>query len=375
MPAVRLYLRPLGVIAGEPARHAIAAGFGLPLGGHEAFTACALCCRAQDTIDQDILPVAALRPWAAERGPAFAQALDRRLAGLARPAPVPGLSDSPLIMGVVNVTPDSFSEGGRFFDPGAAIAHGELLHAEGADILDVGGESTRPGAAVVALGEETRRVAPVVRGLADRGLWVSIDTRKAGVMRAALDAGAAMINDVSALRHDPESLTVAGAAGCPVILMHSKGEPATMQDRPSYDRVALDVFDHLEQRIRVWEEAGFDRTRLLLDPGIGFGKTLAHNLEILHHLDLYRSLGLPLVLGASRKAFIGRIGGRIGGDLPTSARLPGSIAAALFGQSKGVSMLRVHDVGATRQALRLWQAMADERGDWLQQETHFRYDT
>ena len=368
-PASKLYLRPLAVLSGEPARQALGSGFGLPLGSAEAFLACELSRRESGALEQTVLPAAELRAWAAARGSAFEQALERQLARLANPAPMPRLSScpgkaatGPSIMGVINVTPDSFSDGGRFLDPGAAIAHGERLHDEGADILDVGGESTRPGAAPVPAEEEIRRVVPVVRALAGAGRPVSIDTRKTVVMRAALDAGAAMINDISALRHDPDSLAIAGASGAPVILMHSRGEPATMQHRPHYERVSLDIFDHLEQRIQLWESAGFARSRLLLDPGIGFGKTLDHNLEILQRLDLYRSLGLPLVLGVSRKSFVARICG----DLQETERLPGSLAAALFGLAHGISLLRVHDVGATRQAVRLWQAITDASVDCLQ---------
>jgi dihydropteroate synthase len=173
---------------------------------------------------------------------------------------------------VVNVTPDSFSDGGEFVEPGAAIAHGLRLSADGADIVDVGGESTRPGAAAVAADEELRRVIPVVEALAGAGVLVSIDTRKAAVMRAAVAAGAGMINDISALRHDPESLAAAGGSGVPVVLMHSQGEPATMQVQPTYDMAPLDVFDHLAARVQAWTDAGYERSRLLIDPGIGFGK-------------------------------------------------------------------------------------------------------
>jgi dihydropteroate synthase len=369
VPATKLYLRPLAVLSGEPARQALGAGFGLPLGSAEAFLAGELSWREDGALEEKVLPAADLRAWAGASGPVFEQALERRLARLANPAPMPDLflragkpATAPSIMGVINVTPDSFSDGGRFLDPGAAITHGERLHDEGADVLDVGGESTRPGAAPVSAEEEIRRVVPVVRALAGAGRAVSIDTRKAAVMRAALDAGATIINDISALRHDPDSLAVAGAGGCPVILMHSRGEPATMQDQPHYERASLDIFDHFEQRIQVWEEAGFARSRLLLDPGVGFGKTLAHNLEVLHRLDLYRSLGLPLMLGVSRKSFIARICG----DLTPTERLPGSLAAALLGLAKGVSVLRVHDVAATRQAARLWQAIAGASEDCLQ---------
>jgi dihydropteroate synthase len=257
-------------------------------------------------------------------------------------------------MGVVNVTPDSFSDGGRFLEPAFAIAHGHRLHAEGADIVDVGGESTRPGAAPVPAAEEMRRVLPVIEALAASGILVSIDSRNAAVMRAALAAGARMINDVSALGHDPATLEVAGASDCPVVLMHSQGEPATMQRQPTYACAALDVFDHLEQRMLAWTARGFDRDRLLIDPGIGFGKTVAHNVEILSRLGLYLGLGAPILLGVSRKSFLARLAG----DAPPSERLPGSLAAALAGVMQGIAVVRVHDVAATRQCLQIWQALS-----------------
>jgi dihydropteroate synthase len=256
-------------------------------------------------------------------------------------------------MGVVNVTPDSFSDGGEFLDPAAAIAHGLRLHAEGADIVDVGGESTRPGAAAVPADEEIRRVVPVIEALAGAGVLVSIDTRTAAVMRAGIAAGARMINDISALRHDPEALATAGASGLPVVLMHSQGEPATMQVAPTYELAPLDVFDHLAARVQAWTDAGHDRAHLVIDPGIGFGKTLEHNLQILSQLGLYLGLGLPVLLGVSRKSFIGRLAG---GAAPAD-RLPGSLAAALRGAAAGIALLRVHDVAATQQALAVWRAL------------------
>jgi len=352
----RVYLRPLGLLHGEAAGRAVADGWALPLGGHEAaFTAGEVWLRSSDGIERASLPVGEFRPWARRAGGELAVALERRLRHLTlpagRPAGLPGRG--PWIMGVVNVTPDSFSDGGRFLDPALAIAEGRRQLAEGADIVDVGGESTRPGAPAVTAGEEIRRVVPVVEALAQDGILVSIDSRKASVMKAAIAAGAGMINDISALRHDVDSLRVAGASGLPVVLMHSQGEPATMQRQPTYACAALDVFDHLEERIEAWVAAGFDRDRLLIDPGIGFGKTVAHNVEILSRLGLYLGLGRPLLLGVSRKSFIARLGG----DSPVSERLPGSLAAALAGLAEGVAVLRVHDVAATTQALRIWQAL------------------
>jgi dihydropteroate synthase len=345
------------VLRGEAADEARAGGWALPLGdGRAAFTACEIWRRSGDGIERASLPVGELEAWARQAGEALAAALEQRLGLLNEPAALPaGLPErGPLIMGVVNVTPDSFSDGGRFLDPARATAEGHAQHAAGADIVDVGGESTRPGAADVSAEEEIRRVVPVIEGLARSGILVSIDTRKASVMQAAIAAGAGMINDVSALRHDPDGLQVAGASGLPVVLMHSQGEPATMQRDPSYACALLDVFDHLEQRIEAWIEAGFERRRLLIDPGIGFGKTLAHNLAILRGLGLYLGLGSPLLLGVSRKSFIARLAGD-GSD--AAGRLPGSLAAALAGLAQGVAVLRVHDVAATRQALRIWQAL------------------
>jgi dihydropteroate synthase len=352
-----IYLRPLGVLRGEAARDAVEAGFALPLGDPDGgFTAAEIWQRAAGRVERCTLPVAELASWARRRGQAVEAALSRRLAAATQPCSWPrSLPDRrPLIMGVVNVTPDSFSDGGRFLEPALAIAHGHRLHAEGADIVDVGGESTRPGAAPVPAAEEMRRVLPVIEALAASGIVVSIDSRNAAVMRAAIAAGARMINDVSALSHDPASLEVAGGSDCPVVLMHSQGEPPTMQRQPTYACAPLDVFDHLEQRILAWVARGFERDRLLIDPGIGFGKTLAHNVEILSRLGLFLGLGVPILLGVSRKSFLARLAE----DAPPSERLPGSLAAALAGVMQGIAVVRVHDVAATRQCVRIWQALS-----------------
>lgn len=262
--------------------------------------------------------------------------------------------DRPRIMGILNVTPDSFSDGGRFLDPGAAQAQARAM-AEAADVLDIGGESTRPGAAEVAVAEEVARTAPVIAALREGGLTlpISVDTRKARVARAALAAGAGIVNDVAAMGFDPEMASVVAETGAPVILMHSIGTPATMQDDPRYEDVLLDVYDFLKARIAVAEAAGIARARIMVDPGIGFGKTAAHNLALIRGLGLFHDLGVPVLLGASRKRFIGAIGGE---DVALR-RMPGSVAVALAGVAQGAQMLRVHDVAETRQALRLWQAV------------------
>jgi len=271
-----------------------------------------------------------------------------------RPA-LAGLSlDRPRLMGIVNVTPDSFSDGGTFASAKEAVDHALRLEAEGAEILDIGGESTRPGAEPVSIEEELRRVLPVIEGLAGRTkALISIDTRKAEVMRRALAAGAQIINDVAALTYEPACIEIAAASHVPIILMHEQGDPRTMQAAPRYDNCLLDVYDWLEARIAACEAAGIASARLVADPGIGFGKTLTHNLELLAGLTLLHGLGVPLLLGASRKSFIGMLSG----VKAASARMPGSIAAALQGAAQGVQILRVHDVAETRQALTVWEAM------------------
>lgn len=262
--------------------------------------------------------------------------------------------DRPRIMGILNVTPDSFSDGGQFLRPEAAVMAARRM-AAGAEIIDIGGESTRPGAAEVAADEEIARTAPVIAALRAGGLdgAISIDTRKALVARAAFQAGASLLNDVTALRFDPDMAAVAAGQGAPVILMHSIETPATMQDDPQYDDVVLDVYDALADRLTVAMAAGIPRALLAVDPGIGFGKTLEHNLALLARLSVFHDLGVPVLLGASRKRFIGEVLSE--GD--ATKRMPGSLAVALAGVAQGMQMIRVHDVAETRQALSLWQAV------------------
>ncbi len=247
-------------------------------------------------------------------------------------------------MGVVNVTPDSFSDGGLYLDPERAIEHGKELAREGAEILDVGGESTRPGAEVVSVEEELRRVEPVVEGLA--GAAVSIDTSKSAVAEAALDAGAEIVNDVTALRGDPEIAALCAERGAGLILMHMQGSPRTMQENPVYDDVVDDVKAFLAERIEVAVSAGVDLGRIWLDPGIGFGKALEHNMELLARLGELRDLGRPLVVGTSRKSFIGKLDGS-----PASERLGGTIASSVLAAAEGADVVRVHDVSEARQAM------------------------
>ena len=265
--------------------------------------------------------------------------------------------DQPSVMAILNVTPDSFSDGGRHVgDPEAAAAAGVAMAAQGAAIVDVGGESTRPGAATVWEGDEAARVVPVIERLARAGVAVSADTRKAAVMTAAVAAGAGLVNDVSALTYDPEAMAAIAAAGCPVVLMHHQGSPQDMQTNPTYGDVLIEVHDWLEARIAATEAAGIARERILIDPGIGFGKTIAHNLALLNGLALFHGLGCPIVLGASRK----RIIGALDNEAPVERRLGGSIALALKGVEQGVQVLRVHDVPETVQALKVWRGTRDE---------------
>lgn len=275
---------------------------------------------------------------------------------LSRPRPaLCGLSlDRPRIMGIVNLTPDSFSDGGRLSDPAAAVAAARAMAAD-ADILDIGGESTRPGAEPVPVDEEIARTAPVIRAIRDAGVTtpISIDTRNAACARAALAAGADMVNDVSALTHDPDMAHLVAEARVPVCLMHAQGDPRIMQDAPRYADVVAEVVDWLEARVAVAEGAGIARAQMVIDPGIGFGKTLEHNLTLLRWLSVFHDLGLALLLGASRKRFIGALTG----VEVAAERLGGSVAVALHGAGQGAHVLRVHDVAQTRQALALWQAL------------------
>jgi dihydropteroate synthase len=264
--------------------------------------------------------------------------------------------DQPQVMGIVNVTPDSFSDGGRFADAAGAAEAGAEMAAAGAAIVDVGGESTRPGAKAVWEGDEIERVVPVVRQLGAGGAAVSVDTRKADVMAAAIEAGARMVNDVSALNHDGRSAGIIAASSVPVVLMHHKGAPETMQDDPRYEDVLVEVYVWLEERIGAAEQAGIARERILIDPGFGFGKNVAHNLELMNGLALFHSLGCPLVVGASRKRTIGALSG----EAPADRRLGGSIALALKAAEQGVQLVRVHDVPETVQALRVWRGLRDQ---------------
>ena len=292
-------------------------------------------------IDAADCPVAVLRRLTAPR-PDFA-----------------GLSlDRPRLMGILNVTPDSFSDGGRFATIEAAAKQGRQI-AKLAEIVDIGGESTRPGAQEVPVADEIARTVPVIEALRAGGMPgpISIDTRKAMVAAAALRAGATLVNDVSGLEFDPAMAPLIAREGVPLVLMHAKGLPATMQENPQYADVVLDIYDDLAQRLAMAEAAGIDRSLIAIDPGIGFGKSADHNLALIRDLSLLHGLGCPILLGASRKRFIGSIGRAEA----ATARMPGSVAVALAGLAQGAQILRVHDAAETRQALRLWQALNTDR--------------
>ncbi len=352
-PAVRLYLQPLVL---PPGCTDIADS--LPLaGGPLSFAAGIVHARADDAAGRRFpLGLDEIRALAAERRRRGDSRLDELLAAASAPRrAVAGIAfDRPRLMGVLNVTPDSFSDGGAYLGVEAAVAHGRALIAAGADIVDIGGESTRPGAAPVQAATEIERVIGPIRGLVDAGRPLSIDTRHAAVMAAAVAAGCALVNDVSALADDPASLATVARLGVPVVLMHKRGEPATMQQAPVYADVLLDVYDHLAGRIAACAAAGIPRARLILDPGIGFGKTLAHNLALLAGLSIFHGLGCPLLVGVSRKSFLVRLGA----PADAKARLPGSLAAGLAALGQGAQVLRVHDVAETAQAVSVWSALA-----------------
>ena len=264
--------------------------------------------------------------------------------------------DQPQVMGIVNATPDSFSDGGQFAGAAEAADAGARMAGQGAAIIDVGGESTRPGARSIWEGDEIERIVPVIRQLTGGGAAVSADTRKADVMTAAVEAGARMINDVSALTYDARSAEIAASLNVPVVLMHHKGAPEVMQDQPSYEDVLIEVYLWLEERIKAALEAGVERRNIFIDPGFGFGKNISHNLSLMNGLALFHSLGCPMVIGASRKRTIGALSG----EAATDQRLGGSIAFALKAVEQGVHIVRVHDVFETVQALRVWRGLRDQ---------------
>jgi dihydropteroate synthase len=348
-----LYLRPLSLIYGSDARQAVEARRGGALGGSDfiAFTQAELIERKVGGISRRVVSYEEARGHGAPL-----DLIEQRRADFA------GLAvGRPKLMGIINVTPDSFSDGGLLAGPDEALAHGLMLAKEGADILDIGGESTRPGSDAVSVALESERILTVINALASEGHCVSVDTRKAAVMTAAVEAGARIINDVSALTYDPASSATVAKLKRPVILMHAKGDPKTMQDSPVYDDVTLDVFDMLAERIAQCEAAGIPRNLIAVDPGIGFGKTFRHNLTLLSQLAIFHGLGVVLLVGLSRKAFTGALTG----EKRAFDRVSGSVGGAVQAVLNGAHILRVHDVKATRQALAVALAASDPEASGL----------
>ena len=358
----RIYLIPLGCYIGRASSDS--GGLSLSGGGiHFAMARIIIADFGKRLVDE-IVPFEALDAIQKQLPKSLAEHLQSHIANVAskrEPMPLNGLErplmfDKPLVMGVLNVTPDSFSDGGKFIDLEKAVSHAAAMHDAGVDIIDIGGESTRPGATAVWEGEEKERVLPVIEALQARKIPVSLDSRNAAVMEAGLEAGAHIINDVSALSYDGRSMSVISQSTAPIILMHSKGDPKTMQDAPSYEDVVLDVFDYLEERIMACMAAGIDRSRIIVDPGIGFGKRVVKdNLALINNLSIFHTLGCPLLLGVSRKRFIGALT-----DVENAQdRVAGSLAAGMAGLTQGAQILRVHDVEETLQAVKIHQGLND----------------
>ncbi|MEP3112576.1 dihydropteroate synthase [Nisaea sp.] len=355
-------LAPSGIFWGETADRLLQTGLAFPLAsGPAAFSAVEIVARTADAIHLlGPAPLDAAATWAVGEG--LGAVFDQQIDLISKPRPVfAGLpSDRPLVMGIVNVTPDSFSDGGDFAATKEAVDHAFELLMQGADILDIGGESTRPGAVPVPVVEELRRVVPVIEGIRHRAgakrPVISVDTRRPDVMRAALAAGADIVNDVTGLA-DPESRRIVAKAKVPAMLMHMRGEPQTMLGEAQYDFTPLQMVEELEQRVFEAEQAGIPRDRIVVDPGIGFAKNTDQNLEVLARLGLMHGFGCTVLLGASRKKMIGNLSR----DEPAKERMPGSLAIAIAGVEQGVQILRVHDVAETVQALKVWAGIAAQR--------------
>jgi dihydropteroate synthase len=325
------------------------------------FAAWHVSLRDGDAVRSAIVPVPELDDWIAAMSDHLAEAATAQRAATCRPRAVLALGErtvrlnEPQIVGILNVTPDSFSDGGKHVDAAAATDAGFAMASAGAAIVDVGGESTRPGAPLVWEGDEIGRIEGVVAALAKGGVAVSIDTRKAAVMEAALAAGAGIVNDISALRYDDRAMEVVASAGCPVVLMHAPSAKSDPHEGARYDHVLLDVYDMLADRVAACRAAGIDPARIIVDPGIGFGKGVADNLALVGGLALFHTLGCPILFGASRKRMIGALDNEAAAD----QRLGGSVALHYQAAAHGAQLLRVHDVAETRQALRVWRGLRD----------------
>jgi len=356
----RVYLRPIALAQSPQSEHGAARRLG---GGLVWASRFALIRRREgEVVARTTLGVDDVAPAIAALPDGLAQEAQAQWTDLARShAPLQCGArtlrlDQPLVMGILNVTPDSFSDGGKFLDkPDAALEHAHAMLEAGAALIDVGGESTRPGAPAVWEGDEQNRVVPVITALAAAGAAVSIDSRRASVIGAALEAGAHIVNDVSAMRHDPRTAELVAAAGVPVVLMHAPGDAKDLHADGAYRDVVLDVFDALRERRDAALAAGIARERILLDPGIGFGKTLAQNLALINALPLFHALGQPILFGASRKRLIGALAG----EVPAHRRMAGSLMLAVQAFEAGAQVVRVHDVPETVQALQVWRGLRD----------------
>lgn len=355
----KIYLQPLGILRGCVASDAVKAGYARWLtGGPLAFNMVKVIYRQMgERQEEELVPVIELDQYVSELASFRQEKISTLLSNITGKRSARGVLkwQRPRIQGIVNVTPDSFSDGGQYGKKDQAVAHAQRLVEEGADIIDIGGESTRPRATKITLKEELDRVIPVIEALSDISVPISIDTRNSQVMDHALKAGASIINDVSALTHDDRSLDFMTAEDCPVILMHAQNDPDNMQKNPKYDDVLLDVYDYLGERLEICQNAGINRDRIIIDPGIGFGKTLAHNIELMANLSLFHGLGVPLLLGVSRKSFIGHISA----EKDPEERLAGSLVFGHAAYDQGVHILRVHDVRESRQARDMWLALGN----------------
>ncbi|MBT5186835.1 MAG: dihydropteroate synthase [Kordiimonadaceae bacterium] len=351
------YVQPLGLLRGCSAS---GEHFECLAGGNIYFSALKIITRTGKGIQQEIVSVEGLRKYLDGLPSDKQDNLSRLIENIKKPRPSLMLNNGlvvnwkkPIIQAVLNITPDSFSDGGLFEDFDVSLSHAQKMIDAGADIIDIGGESTRPGAKPVSIESEKKRVLPIIKSLSGKNAILSIDTRNAEVMQEAVDAGAQIINDVSALSHNPENIEVVRKTHVPVVLMHAQGSPVTMQDSPEYENVILDIYDYLKGRIDFCIDAGISRDKIIVDPGIGFGKTVSHNLQIINNLSIFHGLGVPLLLGVSRKSFIGEISST---EIPEK-RIAGSIAAAQVCLDQGAQIIRVHDVEEANQAFSVWNAI------------------
>lgn len=352
----KIYVQPLGLVRGSTYCDRV---FKNLASGDIYFAAVRIISRTKRGVAEEIVSIVELDNFLKKKSKTVAKKIKTLLNNIESPRVALILNNGsvirwqkPVIQGVLNVTPDSFSDGGQYSDIELALSHVHEMISAGADIIDIGGETTKPGAQSVSIKSEQSRVLPVIKSLATLGFPLSIDSRNAEVMNDAILNGAHIINDVSALGHDLKSIEVVKKKDVPIVLMHAQGTPEIMQNNPLYDHILLDIYDYLEGRIKMCLDAGIDKNKIIVDPGIGFGKTVEHNLEILKGVAIFHGLGVPLLVGTSRKSFIGKITG----EKVAKNRIFGSIAAMLLCLDQGVQIVRVHDVEEAMQAISVWNA-------------------